>query len=122
MKNQLIDTIITTNKSVIPHKFNDLLNNLLSRCQVTVKEMLKDRKKKSSKNWKSVPCVVAKSLINKYQKNKKCKSVRNCVIPVCGDKGKQIKISSNDHIRIPAIFGKSEIKIDLLKPLVYRFS
>jgi len=46
----------------------------------------------SSKYYKELPCVIAKSLIAKYQKNKKCKQVSNLVLPVCGDKGKQIKL------------------------------
>jgi hypothetical protein len=54
--------------------------------------MLADRSLSSSKYFPDVPCVVSKSLISKYQKNPKCKRVRNLVIPVCGDKGKQIKL------------------------------
>jgi len=49
--------------------------------------------------------VIAKSLIAKYQKNKKCKQVSNLALPVCGDKGKQIKLEDGG-VRIPALFKK----------------
>ena len=54
---------------------------------------------------KELPCVIAKSLIAKYQKNEKCKQVSNLVLPICGDKRKQIKLEDGG-IRIPALFKK----------------
>lgn len=79
--------------------------------------MLEDRTKNSSKYWKTIPCVVSKSLISKYQRNKKCEKVKNLVIPICGDKGKQVKLKNN-KLRIPAIFKKETIDIFPLKPIV----
>lgn len=111
-------TTVVTNKSIVPHKFNTLLNELLSKCQRSVKEMLLDRTRDSSKYYSDLPCVISKSLITKYQKNKKCKSVRNCVIPICGDKGKQVKLESNNSIRIPSITKKETIPITPLKSIV----
>lgn len=79
--------------------------------------MIKDRTKSSSKYYKSIPCVVSKSLITKYQKNKKLKEIKRLVIPICGDKGKQIKIVEGG-IRIPAIFKKEVIPLAFPKPIV----
>jgi transposase len=68
----------------------------------------------SSKYYKELPCVIAKSLIAKYQKNKKCKQVSNLVLPVCGDKGKQIKLEDRG-IRIPALFKKEVLPVHWLR-------
>jgi putative transposase len=72
--------------------------------------MLKRRNDSSSKYYPEIPCVVSKSLITKYQRNPKCRNVRNLVIPVCGDKGKQIKLVDGG-IRVPAIFGKPALPV-----------
>lgn len=79
--------------------------------------MIKDRTKNSSKYYKTISCVVSKSLISKYQKNKKLKEIKRLVIPICGDKGKQIKIVE-DGIRIPAIFKKEVIPLTFHKPII----
>jgi putative transposase len=78
--------------------------------------MLEDRTKSSSKYYKEIPCVLAKSLISKYQRNKKLKQVKNLVLPVCGDKGKQVKIIEGG-IRIPAFFKKSILPAIFPKPI-----
>jgi IS605 OrfB family transposase len=109
-------TVIVTNKILIPHNFFPILNTLLLECQRQVKVMLKDRSRNSSKYYPSLPCVVSKSLISKYQRNKKCNTVKNCVIPICGDKGKVVKLKDS-KIRIPAIFKKEELEIYPLKPI-----
>jgi putative transposase len=73
--------------------------------------MLFDRSLSSSKYYADLlPCVVSKSLISKYQKNPKCKRLRNLVIPVCGDKGKQIKLVATG-VRIPALFKKETLPV-----------
>ena len=72
--------------------------------------MLARRMESSSKYYKELPCVIAKSLIAKYQKNKKCKQVSNLVLPVCGDKGKQIKLEDGG-VRIPALFKKEVLPV-----------
>jgi len=79
--------------------------------------MLVHREKSSSRYYKSIPCVVAKSLITKYQRNKKLKSISHLVLPICGDKGKQVKIVRNG-IRIPAVFKKTIIPVVFPKPIV----
>ena len=116
MKSQIIDTMMVTGKSIISHKFDAKLSLLYTECQKIVKEMLTDRTKNSSKYWKTIPCVVSKSLIAKYQRNEKCISVKNLAIQICGDKGKQIKLENN-RIRIPAIFKKEWIDIFPSKPI-----
>lgn len=115
---QTIHTMCVTNKSIVPHKFDSLLNNLLSISQTTVKKMLADRSKSSSKDYPELPSVIAKSLIVKYQKNKKCKAVKSLAMQICGDKGKQVKLESNNAIRIPCITKKETIAIQPLKPIV----
>ena len=108
--------MMVTGKSIIPHKFDAKLLSLYTECQKVVKEMLADRTKNSSKYWKTIPCVVSKSLIAKYQRNEKCISVKNLAIQICGDKGKQVKLQNN-RIRIPAIFKKEWIDIFPSKPI-----
>lgn len=78
--------------------------------------MLKNRGESSSKFYPEIPCVVSKSLISKYQRNPKCKSVSNLVIPICGDKGKQIK-TVDGGIRIPALFKKTVLPLVFPKPI-----
>lgn len=79
--------------------------------------MLKDRAKSSSKYYKEIPCVLAKSLISRYQKNKKLKSVKRYILPVCGDKGRVVKVTEGG-IRIPAFFKKEVIPCVFPKPIV----
>ena len=116
MISQTENTVVVTSKVKISDKFSPLLDSLASRSLAEVKEMLKDRTKTSSKYFKSIPCVVAKSLITKYQKNKKCVAVKNIVIPICGDKGKQVKVDGN-LLRVPVLFKKETIKIYPTKPI-----
>lgn len=113
------DRMIVTNKASVPHTFYPILNTYLIASQRVVKLMLADRTKNSSKFYKGqIPCVISKSLINKYQKNKKCKAVTNLVIPICGDKGRVVKLESNNQLRIPVITKKLCIPIVPLKPIV----
>jgi IS605 OrfB family transposase len=91
-------------KVKIPEVLAKGLNKLLGRCALAVERMLAHRDLSSSKYYGDlVPCVVSKSLIAKYQQSPKCCRVRNLVIPVCGDKGKQIKLVEGG-IRVPALF------------------
>jgi large subunit ribosomal protein L11 len=39
--------------------------------------MIHNRSLSSSKHWKTIPCVVAKSLITKYQRNPKCQNIKS---------------------------------------------
>jgi len=110
-------TVCLTSKVVIPHNLTPILDELYQKAGICVNRMLEDRTKSSSKYYKEIPCVLAKSLISKYQKNKKLKQVKNLVLPVCGDKGKQVKIVK-DGIRIPAFFKKSVLPVKFPKPII----
>jgi IS605 OrfB family transposase len=114
---QVVDTVTCTVKVKVPDSFTGLLNDLRSRCAVAVREMLAHRDKSSSKYYTMIPCVVSKSLINKYQRNEKCKSVSNVVIPICGDKGKIVKLEG-DGIRIPSVFKKYVLPVVFMHPVV----
>jgi putative transposase len=82
--------------------------------------MLKNRKQSSTKYYHELKSVVSKSLISKYQKNRRCKSVRNVSIQVCSDKGTQAKFdSTTNSIRVPAVLGKNSIKVLPLKPVLF---
>ena len=110
-------TMCLTFKVVVPHWFTSRLEELVKNAKVCINRMLQDRTKSSSKYYKEIPCVLAKSLISKYQRNKKLKSVKNLVLPVCGDKGRQVKLVSSG-IRVPAFFKKEVIPATFPKPIV----
>ena len=94
------------------------LDNLLGRCALALERMLAHRDWSSSKYYGDlVPCVVSKSLIAKYQQNPKCCRVRNIVIPVCGDKGKQIKLVEGG-IRVPTLFKKAVLPVNWPRSIV----
>lgn len=112
-----VKTECVTFKIVVPHRFYFMLDDLHQKSKICVDRMLKDRKKSSSKYYKEVPCVISKSLITKYQRNKKCKLVKNLVLPICGDKGRQVKIEGKG-IRIPILFKKEVIEITFPKPII----
>ena len=108
---QLVDTVACSVKVKIADALAHGLDDLLDRCASAVQRMLADRSLSSSKYYGDlVPCVVAKSLISKYQRNPKCQRVWNLVIPICGDKGKQIKLAQGG-IRIPALFKKAVLPV-----------
>jgi hypothetical protein len=112
-----IATVACCFKTLIPNELAHRLIAIESQCRLVVKRMLQDRSATSSKHYKEVPCVVAKSLSAKYQRNPKCKSVKRIVIPICGDKGKQIKTEARG-IRIPALFKKAVIPVFFPRPIV----
>lgn len=99
-------TLCLTFKADIPHNLSPILDDLYQKSSVCVVRMLEDRTKSSSKYYKEIPCVIAKSLISKYQKNIKLKKIKSLVLPICGDKGKQVKIVDGG-IKIPALFKKA---------------
>lgn len=102
------DTMCVTSKIKIPVHHWSFLDNLHRNARIVVRRMLKDRTKTSTKYYKEVPSVIAKSLSAKYQRNKKCKSVKNLVMPISGDKGRAIKWEKGG-IRVPSIFKKEII-------------
>ena len=112
---QVVDTVVCTVKIKIPDTLAHRLDSLLPVAVVSVKRMLHERHRASSKFYPEIPSVIAKSLIAKYQRNKKCRSVSNLVIPICGDKGRQIKFEGAG-VRIPALFQKDILPLDLPRP------
>lgn len=119
-KNDMVNekelTMCLTFKVVVPHNFTPILDELHQKASACINRMLQDRTKSSSKYYKEIPCVLAKSLISKYQRNKKLKQVKNLVLPLCGDKGKQVKIVEGG-IRVPAFFKKSVLPTTFPKPI-----
>lgn len=101
----------------VPDELCHTLDVLYPKALDAARAMLKDRSLSSSKYWKTIPCVVAKSLIAKYQRNTKCHNIKNLVIPVCGDKGKQVKLDTGG-IRVPALFKKAVIYAKVPWPIV----
>jgi transposase len=81
---------------------------MLPPVELCIKRMLGDRSLSSSKYYPELPCIISKSLIAKYQRNHKLKAVTNVVLPICGDKGRQIKWDGSS-LRIPAIFKRETI-------------
>jgi IS605 OrfB family transposase len=107
---QMIDTVTCCQKVKISDAFNAHLDSLLDAASPCVNRMLLNREESSSKYYPEIPSAIAKSLIAKYQKNKKCRVVTHLILPICGDKGRQIKLVKGG-IRIPAIFGKAVIPV-----------
>lgn len=117
MVNEFVDTVAICAKIRVPDAFTPVLDGLLIRIRkYSLPRMLHLREASSSKYYKEIPCVVAKSLIAKYQRNQKCITVTHPVIPICGDKGKQIKLEKNG-LRIPALFKKEILPITFPKPV-----
>jgi IS605 OrfB family transposase len=114
---QVVNTVACTIKVKIPDTLAHRLNSLLPVVASSVARMLRNRGEASSKYYPELPCIVSKSLIAKYQRNPKCRSVSNLVIPVCGDKERQIKIEG-DGLRIPALFQKEVLPVSLVHPCV----
>ncbi|MFH1627387.1 MAG: transposase [Pseudomonadota bacterium] len=117
MDGQRINTVTCTVKVKVPDSFVPALNSLRQRSALAVQEMLSHREKTSSKYYTAIPCVVAKSLVAKYQRNRKCKSVSSVVIPICGDKGRQIKIEGAG-VRVPALFKKEILPVMWMRPVI----
>lgn len=107
---------IVTQLVKVSSEFRQKLDGLVAESHVAVSIMLADRTKSSSKYYPSIPCVLAKSLITKYQHNPRCLSVKHLVLPICGDKGRQIKLVSGGF-RAPAIFGKAVILAEWWYPI-----
>lgn len=101
---------------LIPNELAHSLEALYQPSLDAARQMLKRRHEASSKFYTAIPCVISKSLIAKYQRNPKCRKIRSLVLPICGDKGRQIK-TVEGGIRIPAIFKKAVIPIAFRKPI-----
>lgn len=92
----------------VPNELCHVLDALYPKALDAARGMIKNRRLSSSKHWKGIPSVVAKSLIAKYQRNPKCRNIKSLVIPICGDKGKQVKLVDGG-IRVPALFKKAVV-------------
>lgn len=104
-------TVPITVKVPVPIELYQKLDSWEDTARSVVDQMLIDRKKTSSKYWKQLPSVVAKSLSAKYQQDKSCKAVKRIVLPICGDKGRQVQLV-NGRIRIPVLDRKLTIPFD----------
>lgn len=111
---KMVDTVTCCIKVKCPDSLRAVLDALVPKARACVDRMLAHRDQSSSKYYHEIPCVISKSLIAKYQRNKKCKSVSNLVLPICGDKGKQIKLEAGG-IRIPALFKKEILPVVWLR-------
>jgi len=112
-----VDAMCLTFKVVMPSHLTPILEDMSTRAKGCLERMLQDRTLRSSKSYKEIPCVLAKSLISKYQRNKRLKEVKNLVLPICGDKGRQVKLVQGG-IRVPALFKKEIIVVSLPKPII----
>lgn len=106
-----------TVKVKIPDSLAHRLDSLRPLVIDAVSQMIRNRSQSSSKYYSQVPCVVAKSLIAKYQRNPKCRSVANIIIPICGDKERQVKFEGAG-VRIPALFQQETLPLQLTRPCV----
>ena len=112
---QVENTVACTFKIKIPDTLTHRLDSLRPLVVGAVSQMLGNRDQSSSKHYPQIPSVIAKSLIAKYQRNLKCRSVGNVIIPICGDKERQVKFEG-EGIRIPALFQKAILPIQLTRP------
>ncbi len=113
---QVIHTVARAIKVKIPDTLRLHLDKLYAPALVCATRMLKNRADSSSKFYPEIPCVIAKSLVAKYQRNPKCKNITRLVLPICGDRGKQIK-SVEGGVRIPALFKKTVLPVQCqIKP------
>lgn len=111
-----VRTVVRHARFSVPVELCGVLDELHPKALDAAHGMLLERSLSSSKHWKTVPCVVAKGLIDKYQHNPKCKQIKNLVIPICGDKGRQVKLVDGG-IRVPAIFWKTTIPAKIPWPI-----
>ena len=114
--NATVGRSVVTYKVKVPALLCDRLEAVASASVKVLERMLSRRDLHSSKFYKEVPCVVAKSLIDKYQRDTKCKSVKRLCIPICGDRGKQVKLVDGG-IRVPALFKKAVIACQFPLPV-----
>jgi IS605 OrfB family transposase len=111
---QMLDTVACCIKVKIPDSFHAGLDTIEPFAKICVKRMLAHRERTSSAFYPEVPCVIAKSLVAKYQRNKKCKAVKNIVLSHLWRQRKAIKLEGSG-IRIPAIFKKQILSVVWLR-------
>ncbi len=110
-------TIPFTHRVKVPREIYGVLDDLLPKVLKAARGMIENRHLNSSKYWKEIPCVVANTLMAKYQKNLKCKKIKNIVIPICGTRGAQVKAEGNG-IRVYRLFKKFIIPLKFVRPTV----
>jgi IS605 OrfB family transposase len=113
----VVNTVACTIKIKIPDTLAHRLDSLLPIVATSVARMLRNRDEASSKYYPEIPCVVSKSLIAKYQRNQKCKTASNLVIPICGDKERQVKVEGAG-VRVPALFQKEILPLVFVHPCI----
>ena len=110
------DRKLLTFKIKVEERFYPRLEELLQKSKISVKQMIFDRSKSSSKYYPEIPCILAKSLIRKYQRNKKLKNVKNMVLPLCGSEC-GVKLNGN-KLRISSFFQKDTLDLIFPKPRI----
>lgn len=111
MKSDKENTMILTFKIVVPNKLHTPLDALHTKSKVCVKRMLENRRNSSSKHYPEIPAILSKSLIRKYQKNKKLKAVKSLVLPISGgESGVNFK---DGRLIIKSFFGKDCLNLHL---------
>src|SRR5436853_1896876 len=83
---QVVETVTCCIQVPVSDSLAVTLETLEPLARICVDRMLVHRERSSSAFYPELPCVIAKSLIAKYQRNKKCKVVTNLVLPLCGGK------------------------------------
>lgn len=111
VKRQPENTVLLTEKVRVPHDLCPFVSRFLDSCRAEVHNMLRDRTKSSTRDYPALPSVVAKGLINKYQRNHRCQEIQRISVPVSGDCGRQVKLENGRRLRVPALFGKRVIEI-----------
>ena len=107
---------LVTYKVLVPKEHHPRLDDLSVSARVILDRMLSNRDLTSTSLYKEVPSVVAKGLSAKYQRNPKCKRVTRLCLPVCGDKGRQVKVVAGG-MRVPALFKKAVIACQFPLPV-----
>jgi IS605 OrfB family transposase len=114
---QVINTVTSTIKVKIPDTLAHRLDSLHMAAKPCVENMLKNRRETSTKFYRTIPSILAKSLSAKYQRNPKCRSVKSLVLPVCGDKERIIKLVEGG-VRIFGLFKDALIPVRWPRPVV----
>ena len=97
-------------RKMVPAGLALILDSIEPLARLCVDRMLVHRELPSSKFYPELPYVIAKSLVARYQRNKRCRVARKLVLPLSGDKGRQIKLEGRG-VRIPALFGKALLPV-----------
>ena len=117
VSSQVVNTMACTVKVKIPDTLAHRLTSLLPVADLCIKRMLNERHNASTSDYPELPSILSKALVRKYQNNAKCKSVSNIVIPICGDKERQIRFV-NGGVQVQALFQKEVLPVSFPHPVV----